>query len=299
MMYYRRKVLLALLEIFGGQLTAKRLQKYLFLFTRKQTAKTFDFIPYNYGCYSFQANQDLQTMQKYGYLELLDQPSGRLIKLKTFENYLSLLNMFDRQYLIEIKETFESYSQDDLIRFTYKKYPYYAINSKIAHQLLTFDELTVVEQQKRSYSNPQLFSIGYEGISLETYINKLIINDVHVLCDVRKNALSQKYGFSKNQLKNACEGVGIQYIHIPDLGIESDKRQDLKSQNDYDILFENFEKTTLKNNDAALLRLRKLIDEKKRVAVTCFENNPLQCHRTRVAIALLRLPDTSYSLKNL
>ena len=36
MLYYRRKILLALLETFGGKLTAKSLQKYLFLFTRKQ-----------------------------------------------------------------------------------------------------------------------------------------------------------------------------------------------------------------------------------------------------------------------
>lgn len=36
MLYYRRKILLALIEAFGGHLTAKQLQKYLFLFTRKQ-----------------------------------------------------------------------------------------------------------------------------------------------------------------------------------------------------------------------------------------------------------------------
>lgn len=30
MLYYRRKILLALLEVFEGQLTAKSLQKYLF-----------------------------------------------------------------------------------------------------------------------------------------------------------------------------------------------------------------------------------------------------------------------------
>jgi hypothetical protein len=66
MLYYRRKVLLALLEIFGGQLTAKSFQKYLFLFTRKQEIKVFDFVPYKYGCFSFQANQDIATLKTYG-----------------------------------------------------------------------------------------------------------------------------------------------------------------------------------------------------------------------------------------
>ncbi|WP_200885350.1 DUF488 family protein [Jejuia pallidilutea] len=62
----------------------------------------------------------------------------------------------------------------------------------------------------RSFENDiTLFTIGYEGISLEHYLNKLIRNNIKLLCDVRKNALSMKYGFSKSQLKNACEGVCI------------------------------------------------------------------------------------------
>lgn len=299
MLYYRRKILLALLELFNGQLTAKSLQKYLFLFTRAQMVKSFDFIPYRYGCFSFQANQDLSTMQKYGYLEISDQLNGRFIKLKQTENYLGMLDIFDRQALIEVKEKFGKLSQQDLIRYTYQKYPFYATKSSIAHKLLNAGELALVETQKRTYSEPQLFSIGYEGISLETYINKLIINDVHVLCDVRKNAFSQKYGFSKSQLQKACEGVGIRYVHIPELGIESDKRQELHSQTDYDTLFQDYEKTTLKNNHIALLKVKEMIAKDKRVALTCFEKNPLQCHRTRVANALMQLPDINYTFKAL
>ena len=299
MMYYRRKILLALLELFDGQLTAKSLQKYLFLFTRAQMVKSFDFIPYRYGCFSFQANQDLSTMQKYGYLEIADQPNGRFIKLKQTENYLAMLDIFDKQAMMEVKENFGKLSQQELIRYTYQKYPFYATKSSIACELLSVDELALVETQKRTYSQPQLLSIGYEGITLETYINKLIINDVHVLCDVRKNAFSQKYGFSKSQLQKACEGVGIRYVHIPELGIESDKRLELHSQTDYDTLFQDYEKTTLKNNHIALLKVRDLIVKDKRVALTCFEKNPLQCHRTRVANALMQLPGINYTFKAL
>jgi|LSQX01.2.fsa_nt_gb uncharacterized protein (DUF488 family) len=298
-MYYRRKILLALIELFGGQLTAKRLQKYLFLFTRKQSLKAYDFIPYRYGCFSFQANQDLSTMQKYGYLDIVEQEHGRYIQLKESGNYLSLLDLFDRQALISIKEEFGHYSQNELIRYTYQKYPYYAINSTIAHELLNTAELETVVRQKKKYNEPQLFTIGYEGITLETYINKLIINDVHVLCDVRKNAYSQKYGFSKSQLQKACEGVGISYIHMPELGINSDKRQHLISQNDYDLLFEDYEKNTLQNNSNALLRIKEILKKEKRVALTCFEKNPLQCHRSRIANALMQLPNINYTLKPL
>ena len=299
MLYYRRKIVLALLELFKEQLTAKSLQKYLFLFTRKQTKKAYDFIPYRYGCFSFQANQDLATMQKYGYLEIVEQPTGRYIKIKQSDNYLALITPVDRQAMVEIKESYGKLSQRDLIRYTYQKFPYYATKSAIAHELLNSEELAIVEKQKRTYTESQLFSIGYEGISLETYINKLVINDVHVLCDVRKNALSQKYGFSKNQLKKACEGVGIRYIHVPKLGIESDKRRELNTQKDYDALFEYYEKTSLKNNNEALQMVREIIKQEKRVALTCFEKNTLQCHRTRVANALLNFPDKNYTLKTL
>lgn len=297
MLYYRRKILLALLELFEGQLTAKSLQKYLFLFTRTQSIKSFDFIPYRYGCFSFQANQDISTMAKYGYLEVKEESNGRFIELKQQGSYLSMLDMFDRQALIDIKAEFGTLSQTELIRYTYQKYPYYATRSAIAHELLTNDELIKVEQQKRTFTETGLFSIGYEGITLETYINKLIINDVHILCDVRKNAYSQKYGFSKSQLQKACEGVSIQYIHIPELGIESEQRQDLRSQKDYDILFEHYENKTLRNNWEALLRVRKLIETDKRIALTCFEKDPAQCHRSRIIKHLLLLPGANYPFK--
>ena len=84
-------------------------------------------------------------------------------------------------------------------------------------------------------------------------------------------------------------GLNIAYIHIPELGIESQKRQDLKSQKDYDILFDEYEKTTLKNNQESLLKIRTLLDRYERVALTCFEKNPMQCHRSRIAKALLSL----------
>ncbi len=297
MLYYRRKILLALLEIFDGQLTAKSLQKYLFLFTRNQEKKAFDFVPYRYGCYSFQANQDLATMAKYGYLAVTEGPSGRNIQLIQKGTYLSMLDKIDRDALEQTKRHFGKLSQTELIRYTYQKYPYYAINSSIAAELLSAEELATVNQQKLAIAGKGLFSIGYEGISLETYINKLIVNDVKILCDVRRNAYSQKYGFSKGQLQKACEGVGIRYIHLPELGIESEQRQQLNSQNDYDLLFERYEVNTLKSSTEAIRRIQQLIKTDNRVALTCFEKNPAQCHRTRIINKLLEMPDADYPYK--
>lgn len=299
MLYYRRKILLALLEVFGGQLTAKSLQKFLFLFTRKQEIKAFDFVPYKYGCFSFQANQDIVTLSKYGYVEITTTETGRYIKLKEKNNYSAELDLFDRQSLASVKTEFGGLSQTDLIRYTYTHYPFYATKSSIASQILTAEELDKINAQVKTFAEPMLFTIGYESLSLESYINKLIINDVRVLCDVRKNAFSQKYGFSKSQLQQACTGVGIEYIHIPELGIDSEERQDLVSQKDYDILFAKYEKTTLKTNEDYLTIILNKIQEKGRVALTCFEKSPIQCHRGRVAKRLMAIPNKKFDLKNL
>ena len=299
MLYYRRKILLALLEVFGGQLTAKSLQKYLFLFTRKQEKKAFDFIPYMYGCFSFQANQDITTLKTNGYIDVTNSDEGRLIQLKKKDNYCALLDLFDRQYVADVKKDFGSLSQNELIKYTYINYPFYAIKSSIAQNMLTHEEYEKVRQQILSFSDSVLFTIGYEGLSLETYINKLIISDIKVLCDVRKNAFSQKYGFSKSQLEAACKGVGIMYEHFPKLGIESAYRQNLMSQKDYDMLFERYEKSVLQSNSNEINQILELLKKNKRVALTCFEKNPLQCHRNRIAKKLMNYENKDYSLKNL
>ena len=98
-------------------------------FLTELMVKAFDFIPYYYGCFSFQANQDLATMEKYGYLEMIKQLKGRVIKLKKSGNYLASLNMFDRQAILDVKEKFGSLTQQELIRYTYLKYPYFATKS--------------------------------------------------------------------------------------------------------------------------------------------------------------------------
>jgi len=294
-MFYRRKIILALLETCGGTISAINFQKLLFLFTRKQETKAFDFVPYRYGCFSFQANQDIATLKTYGYVSYNEND----ITLEKNDNYFSQLNMFDKQYVLEIKSQFGNFSQGDLIKYTYINYPFYATKSQIAKKILNNEELQKVQQQIHTYSETMLFTIGYEGIALETYINKLITSDIKILCDVRKNAFSQKYGFSKNQLKTACEGVGIQYVHIPDLGIVSNKRQALNTQSDYNLLFEDYEQTVLQQNTKDINYIFDLLKHKKRIALTCFEANINHCHRKHLAEAITRLPDFNYKMQHI
>lgn len=294
-MYYRRKVILAFLEVFGGNLEKIQLQKLLFLYSRYKTRKTFDFVPYKYGCYSFQANQDLKTLKKYN---IVNDDHSSWIKCDN-TNYLLQLEKRDKKIISDFKIIYKNKTSDDLIKLTYNRYPYYAINSTVAKDYLTKKELNNLNNFRSEEEEITLFTIGYEGISLEHYLNRLIKNNIRTLCDVRKNALSMKYGFSKSQLKNACEGIGINYIHIPEVGIESDKRQELNSQNDYDILFLDYKKNKLSQTIGYQKKILKLLQKERRIALTCFEAEPCQCHRTHLADAIADFDEFKYEVVHL
>jgi len=294
-MFYRRKIILAMLELFDGKLEKLRLQKLLFLFSKSQTNPEYEFVPYKFGCFSFSAQADLTTMIQKG--SLIEEENG-LIK-KDPAKYLAGLKEADRKALVELKKHYGGFSGTALMRHTYVNFPYFALNSLKASEVLTEEEMAKVKASRPAFSATTLFTIGYEGISLENYINKLIRNDVRVLVDVRKNPLSMKYGFSKSLLKKVCESVGIEYLHIPEVGIDSNQRQELNTQRDYDQLFAIYKKENLVNTAGAQAGILALLENKKRIALTCFEANICQCHRKPLAEAIRKLSGDQYDLKHI
>jgi len=295
MIYKRQKILLALLESFGGSLKNTDLQKYLFLLTRLQKDKCYEFVPYKFGCFSFQVYDDKRQLINKGLLK--DSLHCVLENGKT--NYSNLLTFKDNAEIWQIKKQFHQLKGKKLIKYVYLTYPYYAIKSSIAKQILTKTEFQHVEANIPINNETVLYTIGYEGKSLEEYLNILIKQDIRILCDVRKNAYSMKYGFSKKTLKNSVETVGMEYLHFSELGIVSDDRKNLTCQNDYNTLFETYEKTVLKSENLAIQQLFSHLKNKKRIALTCFEKSPEMCHRTRVAHAILRLSEDKIKLKEL
>ena len=284
MIYYRQKVLLALLDALGGNVPATDFQKHLFIYTtRFERKKSYDFVPYKYGCYSFQAMADRQKLIEKGYLQ--DKDGWMLAKASL--NYADSLSKGDDKRLQVFVDRFGSKRGKKLIQYVYRTYPYYAINSEIAEKHLNEEELTQVKNAAPVKRGTSIFAtIGYEGISVESYINKLIENDIRMLVDVRKNPISRKYGFSQRTLSSLLNRLDVKYFHIPELGVDSSYRRQLNAQNDYDLLFEKYENTVLVDQKISLKRLYDLHTKKKRIASTCFEKDHCQCHRSRVADAI-------------
>ncbi|MEQ9097927.1 MAG: DUF488 family protein [Imperialibacter sp.] len=241
----------------------------------------------------------MSTLAKTGFVIDQTKDPGSDWVLDKNEDFFNTLKKEDQAAIKQTKQEVSGFNQKELVRYTYLKYPYFATKSQIAGELLNAQELEKVISQRRSFAEQAFFTIGYEGISLETYLNKLIINDVKLLCDVRKNPLSMKYGFSKGQLKRACESVGIEYVHVPQLGIDSDKRTDLRTMSDYNKLFDEYEKTTLVDNKTQLEEIYLLAKKYRRIAITCFEKEPCMCHRSRVANSLKLLPAWDIDQKHL
>ncbi len=272
----------------------------MFLLSDRQEKRVYDFMPYKYGCYSMQLSQDLRNLTKEGYLLFDDSDATPKYKISRHDlKSGKLIEAGDNHNIALIIKRFAEKTTKELIRYTYQNYPFFAINSTIAKDILTDKEYSIVLNQRRNIPEKSLMTIGYEGISLENYMVTLLKNDVRVLCDVRRNAYSQKFGFSKSQLEKACEGVGIRYQHIPTLGIVSEKRKELNTQADYDRLFDEYEATTLLSARNELNFLYKLLQNDKRIALTCFEHDPMQCHRSRIAKKLMSIPQCNYSLVNL
>lgn len=283
MLFERQRVLLTLLDALGGQVSPTDFQKLLFLYTRKQEAPSYEFVPYKFGCFSFSSYADKRRLIEQGLLENdTDQwkltAEGRAIIRKRSVNPM-VAARFNKDHA--------ALRGNELVAEVYRKYPYYAIRSEIVDKVLKDKtERESVAKERPVKAAAGLLTIGYEGKCLETYLNQLLRAGVTVLCDVRRNPLSRKYGFSKTTLRGACESLGIRYEHLPELGIPSEERRELKTQADYDALFVDYERDSLPLQTKALATIRSWIKAGDSVALTCFELHPHQCHRHCVAEAL-------------
>jgi uncharacterized protein (DUF488 family) len=108
-----------------------------------------------------------------------------------------------------------------------------------------------------------------------------------------------KYGFSKTRFRDYLNRAGINYEHISALGIESSQRKNLETEKDYKILFKKYASESLPNCADELHRIKQLVGEHKRVALTCFEANPESCHRHKITERLQTTKKWSTPIKHL
>jgi len=132
----------------------------------------------------------------------------------------------------------------------------------------------------------KLFTAGYEGETIDSFLAKLLQAEINLVLDVRFNAVSRKKGFSKNHLQHACEKIGIVYAHLPDLGIPSSLRKSLRNSEDYRRLFTWYAEC-LRKGLPACDQAEKLV-QLHRTVLLCFEHDINRCHRSKLADVIAR-----------
>ena len=290
-MYYRRKLFLSLLEKLDSPVIHIDIQKLMFLLTLDQSnPRTYDFIPNRYGCYSFTLHNDQKILEHQGIISLVpDKDNSIYSKIAINKPVLKNLDIGLREDDVQkVSSTIAHYGNQstmELINITYNKRPFYTIYSEWVNSM-RFDEDFLNEREKAikiiDTAAHDLYTIGYEGLNIETFILQLIRRNIKVLIDVRYNPISMKRDFSKSRLMKYLNEVNISYMHVPDVGIASDIRNKFLPDNKREELFKWYEENILPSNPKTIKHIGNIASDRN-VALMCYEKSPKECHRSHLA----------------
>jgi len=127
----------------------------------------------------------------------------------------------------------------------------------------------------------ELFTVGYEGTTIETFIDNLKGNGIDCILDIRALPLSRKPGFSKTKLAERLSLAGVRYIHLAKLGTPKNIRERLKSTRDYSMFFDKMEIYLAGQREAIEFAYNYVMNS--RCCLMCFERLADHCHRKIVA----------------
>jgi uncharacterized protein (DUF488 family) len=268
----RQRVLLALLHAAGGQASHFELTKWAFLLRHDSDSRGgssfYDFVPYRYGPYSFSLVQEAGLMVRNALMEEVDCHHWRLLPAGRAQ-----LRTLPRPVGADAEAIVRAYRADGsaaLARQVYQRFPWYSMHS------------VKDPRAERPQSSPAIFTVGYEGLSVEALLNGLLREGIECVVDVRNNPVSRRFGFHKSTLARLCASLGFDYEHLPELGIEPEARSGLHSEDDYRALFEDYERRRLPAVTNIISRAVLRIEEKASVLM-CMERKATACHRSRLA----------------
>ncbi|MFI2718371.1 DUF488 family protein, N3 subclade [Streptomyces collinus] len=125
---------------------------------------------------------------------------------------------------------------------------------------------------------PGLWSAGYEGRDIDSFVASLLDSRIDVVADVRLTPISRKKGFSKTRLGEALAEAGIEYTHLRGLGNPKENRAPFWDGR-LEVGLARF-RGVLRSEEAQT-DLERLAEHARqsRVAVLCFEKDESRCHR--------------------
>lgn len=260
-----------MLQESGGNARRLQLMKWAFLLSCSESRggnAFFQFLPYHYGPYSFCLAQEMDALVRHGYVLQEDDKIWALTKLG--ENTRFALDQTIRMDIWRTLKDHENSSNETLLDYVYERFPWFSVNSRIKRL------------EERPEADCAVYTAGYEGLSVDGFLNQLIQHGIRRIIDVRRNPVARRFGFHKSTLKRLAEKVDIDYVHFPQLGIASEQRQELHTYSDRLELFNTYSATTLRTETEAIAEVAQLTKERASVLV-CLEAEPEYCHRSFLA----------------
>ena len=126
------------------------------------------------------------------------------------------------------------------------------------------------------------YTVGYEGTTPAALAGRLRAAGVTLVLDTRRNPTSRRVGFRRRSLERTLSEHGVRYETWPNLGVPK-KIRPLARRRTW--LFDAAYRGVISRAAPDLERLVRLVAT-ERIALLCFELDPRECHRSRLASAL-------------
>src|SRR3954467_2078959 len=125
---------------------------------------------------------------------------------------------------------------------------------------------------------PTLFTIGYEGKTMDEFLAEVAAAGAERVIDVRAVAASRRPGFSKRALPNAPRERGVDYLHLRPLGAPAAGREAARKGRTAEM--RRIYAGQLETDEAALA-LEQALDaaSARKAALLCYEKDAPGCHR--------------------
>jgi uncharacterized protein (DUF488 family) len=131
----------------------------------------------------------------------------------------------------------------------------------------------------------RVFTIGYEGATIDGLVAALQAAGVMQVIDVRALPLSRRPGFSKSSLAATLAAAGIAYVHLKALGTPKPGRDAAKKGDVTTLRAVYADQLELPEAQAQAAQMLALAAERPS-ALLCFERDPCHCHRTLLLAAV-------------
>ena len=138
----------------------------------------------------------------------------------------------------------------------------------------------------------KIYSLGYQNLSVELYVQNLVNAGVGIILDVREHAWSQRPAFVKSNLQKALSDAGMDYCHIKQAGNPSQNRKTARNARECLARYREHLRSNRGCLDALLLMIRQAEEKGRPACLTCYERKPKECHRSILVDELVKLDPT-------